>query len=110
MKPENAIEFTVHSDLSEAALEYALDTIIKRLKVPAKTCYGCLMVPSQLIGEAILLVRHSSYIHIKYPDLHLAIDVSSEYAPDEFSVQFQEWDWSGDEPESTIHVVWSPGA
>jgi len=108
MKPDNAKTLNTDMDLSECAVEAALEIISKKL--PKTMSYGWLSLPSQSLGTAVLLTKYNNFIELSYPNIHLSIEINSTYYCDEWSVTVNNWDFSGKNSENNPITVWNAGA
>jgi hypothetical protein len=111
MKPDNAIKLPTDADLSEASLEAALDIIQKKLsKSTAATNYGWLTIPSQSLGQAVLLTKYNNFAELAFSNIHISIEISAQYDVDEWSVTVNNWSFEGKESENNPITVWTKGA
>ena len=97
MKPKNAIEIVVPSDLTGVSLLHAQDDIQKELSPDYKNdLYWELRVASQGMGEAIKL----AYL------LGVNVNVDFEYGADEWSLTGRNYHTK----ELSERTIWSPSA
>ena len=107
MKPDGAKELLIGSDLSECAIESAIELMGIDLKNICNDTFQkgpsgniTIKVASQQIGLALML-RRRVFSPINLINM---VDISFDYAPDEWSVHLSNY---GNNPINGC--VWSPG-